>query len=161
MSSFFKCGFFLHLITVATEWRDQQQNITGWCKIPDFSWFIYILTKKWRIFQVPYFIFSYSRTFPNFKDLWEPCIEVYRNLRGASIYKFSGGLGGPLTPRRFLKSPLAPRPIRWHFRLVRTLIVEVTLSIQWVSDCCQPWQPLPALALLPVRYILLYIYIYI
>ena len=90
MSSFFKCGFFLYLITVATEWRDQQQNITGWCKIPDFSWFIYILTKKWRNFQVPYFIFSYSRTFPVFKDPWEPCIKVYRNALGCILEELVG-----------------------------------------------------------------------
>ena len=30
---------------------------------------------------------------------------------------------GPLTPRRFFGARLAPRPTRWHFRLVTTLTV--------------------------------------
>ena len=135
MSRFFKWGFFLYLITVATEWRLSRSTAKQHRWNPRFVMDFLYFNKKWRNFQVPYFIFSYSRTFPVFKDPWEPCIKVYRNA--ASIYKFSGGLGGPLTPRRFFRSWLAPRPIRWHFRLVKTLTDCDVFKIQLTNLKCQ------------------------
>ena len=70
---FFKCGFFYHSITVATEWRLSRSTAKHHrlMKIPDFSWVFICFPNKWRNFQGLYFFSS-----PVFKDPWEPCIKM-------------------------------------------------------------------------------------
>ena len=91
--------------------RDQQQNITGW---------FFCIFKA----CISFFIF---RDFPRYQGpvgaMYQSVGKCFRmHLRAASILKISGGLGGPLTPRRFFGAQLPLRPVRWHFRLARTLI---------------------------------------
>ena len=130
---FFRCGLSLHLITVATEWRLSRSTAKHHrlMKIPDFT---YIFTKKWRNFQGLYFFFFISTDFPCFhgpvRAMCQSVGKCFRmHLRAASIYKCSGGLGCPLTPARFFGARLATRPIRWHFRLVRTLAYITCLTL--------------------------------
>ena len=116
------CGLFIHLL-LPLVCHDQQQNITGWWK----SQIIYLFTKNEGL-QGLYFFF-----FPHFQG---PVRAMYQSvgkcfkihLRAASFHKISGGLGCPLTPRRFLRAGLAPRPIRWHFRLVRAPVIYRCLT---------------------------------
>ena len=61
--------------------------------------------KKKKEFSSPVFHFFIFTDFSRFQgpvramyQSVEKCLRMH--LRGASIYKFSGGLGGPLTPRQ-------------------------------------------------------------
>ena len=70
----FKCDLFLHLIIVAPERRLSRSTAKHHrlMTIPDFSWFIYLFTKKWRNYQGLYFLTSPVV----FKNPCEPCIKV-------------------------------------------------------------------------------------
>ena len=97
-------------------------------KNPNFFMVYLYFYKKMKEFSRPVFFFFIVTDFPRFQG---PVIAMYQSVwkcfrmhfRAISIYKISGGLGGPLTPRRFFGALLAPRPIRCHFRLVRTLLI--------------------------------------
>ena len=93
--SLFKCRFFFQLITSCcccamffkinskTSQVDQNQGL-----FTVYFYFFFLLQKS-RTFQGPGFYFSNSRTFPVFRDPWEPCFQPYQ-----------AGYCSPLSPTR-------------------------------------------------------------
>ena len=69
--------------------------------------------KRMKEFSRPVVLFFIFMDFSRFQGpvgaMYQSEGKCFRmHLRGASIHKISGGLGGPLTPRPFLGSRLAP-----------------------------------------------------
>ena len=100
--------------------RGQILDMTVQINVPRFFMVYLYFYKKMKEFSRPIFLLFIFTDFPHFQG---PMRAVYQSvgkclrlhLGAAStctcIYKISGGLGGPLTPRRFFGARMAPRPI--------------------------------------------------